>query len=164
MMEENEDTDRNEDEDEVHRRTRSMNMVKIQNQNVAGDVGGTAWTCDGQTNTINFIQFVCQSPWLLDAARDEYLRVAGRKEVGGASSPRKTNCLQYYHYEIIDYFSLRNNQLLIGLATYWRARLVLLPEFDRSIGRRTFQEVPTSKLRLSYEYVLQYKRSGIRGT
>ena len=84
MMEENEDTDRNEDEDEVHRRRRSMNMVKIQNQNqnAAGGVDGEAWTCDGQTNTINFIQFVCQSPWLLDAARDEYLRVAGRKEVG----------------------------------------------------------------------------------
>jgi hypothetical protein len=30
----------------------------------AGGVGGEAWSCDGQTNGINFIQFVCPSPWL----------------------------------------------------------------------------------------------------
>ena len=34
-----------------------------------GGVGGEAWTCDGQTNAINFIQFVCLSPWLLDGTR-----------------------------------------------------------------------------------------------
>ena len=31
-------------------------------------VAGEAWTCDGQTNAINFIQFVCQSPQLLDGS------------------------------------------------------------------------------------------------
>ena len=32
----------------------------------AGGDGGEAWTCDRQTNRINFIQLVCPSP-LLDA-------------------------------------------------------------------------------------------------
>jgi hypothetical protein len=32
------------------------------------DVGSEAWTFDGQTNGINFIQFVCPSPWLLDGS------------------------------------------------------------------------------------------------
>jgi hypothetical protein len=29
-------------------------------------VGGEAWTCDGQTNGIFFVQFVCPSTLLLD--------------------------------------------------------------------------------------------------
>jgi hypothetical protein len=33
-----------------------------------GGVGGEAWTCDGQTNGINFIQLVCPSPWWLDGS------------------------------------------------------------------------------------------------
>ncbi len=43
-----------------------------------GGGGGEAWTSDGQTNVINFIQFVCPSPWLLDG---RYLADAGG--VGG---------------------------------------------------------------------------------
>ena len=33
----------------------------------AGGSGGEAWTCDGQTNGIIFIELVCPSPWLLVA-------------------------------------------------------------------------------------------------
>ena len=33
--------------------------------------GGEAWTCDGQTNGINFILFVCPSPWWLDGVGGE---------------------------------------------------------------------------------------------
>jgi hypothetical protein len=33
-----------------------------------GGGGDEAWACDGQTNAINFIQFVCPSLWLLDGA------------------------------------------------------------------------------------------------
>jgi hypothetical protein len=33
-----------------------------------GGVGGEVWTCDGQTNGINFNPFVCPSPWLLDGS------------------------------------------------------------------------------------------------
>ena len=35
----------------------------------SGGVGGEAWTCDAQTNKINFIQCVCPSPWFLDGNR-----------------------------------------------------------------------------------------------
>ncbi len=34
----------------------------------AGGVGEEGWTCDGQTNGMHFIQFVCPSPWWLDGS------------------------------------------------------------------------------------------------
>ena len=36
----------------------------------AGCVGGEAWTSDGQTNGINFIQFVCPSTLLHSVVAD----------------------------------------------------------------------------------------------
>ena len=69
----------------------------------AGGVGGEAWTCDEQTNGINFIQFVCPSPWLLDAARDEIVLAGGGKE-------RSRRTLLTSKDELL--LSLRNHRLL----------------------------------------------------
>ena len=47
-------------------KVRTDEVLKMAGALFAGGVGGEAWTCDRQTNGINFIQFVCSSPWLLD--------------------------------------------------------------------------------------------------
>jgi hypothetical protein len=50
----------------------------------ADAVGGEAWTCDGQTNAINFIQFVSPSPRLLDGSESLANRLSVDQVVSSA--------------------------------------------------------------------------------